>query len=63
MIWGSWQEFWSMGGRGAFVWGSYGVVALAVLIEILGVRARLARARRTAAGAARGRNAGSARAQ
>jgi heme exporter protein D len=49
MIWNSWHDFWSMGGRGAFVWGSYGVVAVAVVAEILAVRARLARARRDAA--------------
>jgi heme exporter protein D len=46
MNWGSWSEFWSMGGRGAFVWGSYAVVALAVIAEIASIRSRLARARR-----------------
>ncbi|HEX4857770.1 MAG TPA: heme exporter protein CcmD [Usitatibacteraceae bacterium] len=30
----NWAEFFSMGGRGAFVWGSYGAFALAVVIEI-----------------------------
>jgi heme exporter protein CcmD len=35
-----------MGGRGVFVWGAYGVVAAALLAEILALRARGARARR-----------------
>jgi heme exporter protein CcmD len=46
VTWGGWDAFWSMGGRGGFVWGAYGVVALAVLVEILVLRARLRRARR-----------------
>jgi heme exporter protein D len=54
MIWSSWQDFLSMGGRGAFVWSAYGAVALAVLVEVLAVRAHLARARRAAAARARG---------
>ena len=53
MIWHSWSEFWDMGGRGAFVWGAYGAVALAVLLEVLGLRAHLIRARRAAAARAR----------
>lgn len=48
MNWTSWQDFWSMGGRGAFVWGAYGVVAVCIAIEIVAIRARLARARRAA---------------
>jgi heme exporter protein D len=35
MIWESWSAFWSMGGRGAFVWGSYGALALAVVAELV----------------------------
>jgi len=35
MEWGSWSEFWSMGGRGFFVWSAYSVTALAVLAEIV----------------------------
>ncbi len=55
MNWGSWQEFWSMGGYGGYVWSSYGAAALIVVIEIAAVRARLGRARRAlAAGARRG---------
>ncbi|TCJ17123.1 heme exporter protein CcmD [Parasulfuritortus cantonensis] len=35
MHWGSWSEFWAMGGYGLYVWGSYGVAFFAVLIEII----------------------------
>lgn len=55
MNWGSWQQFWNMGGYGRYVWGAYSVVALAVVIEIIGLRARLARARRASS---RGRRPG-----
>lgn len=33
MSWSSWQAFIDMGGHGRFVWGSFGVVALGLLIE------------------------------
>ncbi len=33
MNWSSWQAFVDMGGHGRFVWGSFGVVALGLLIE------------------------------
>ena len=42
------SEFWAMGGYGFYVWGAYGATALAVVIEILAVRARRRRARTTA---------------
>jgi len=45
--WASWQDFWAMGGSGPFVWGAYGMAALALLAEITLVRARLRRARDT----------------
>ena len=48
MNWGGWREFLQMGGYGRYVWGAYGVVALAVIIELVGVRMRLARAIRAA---------------
>ena len=41
-------EFFAMGGYGFYVWGSYAACALAVAVEILAVRARLAAARRGA---------------
>jgi heme exporter protein D len=47
MHWASWQEFWSMGGSGAYVWGAYGLVALALAAESLLLRARVRRARET----------------
>lgn len=46
MSWASWDAFWSMGGKGAYVWSAYGALALAIAVEVAGVRARLARARR-----------------
>jgi len=38
MIWESWAAFWSMGGRGAFVWGSYGVLGVAVIAELVALK-------------------------
>jgi heme exporter protein D len=38
MEWASWSDFWSMGGRGFFVWSAYGVTAICVLAEIVGLR-------------------------
>jgi len=34
MNWGGWPQFWAMGGNGFYVWGSYGVAALAIALEI-----------------------------
>ncbi|MDQ8020392.1 MAG: heme exporter protein CcmD [Moraxellaceae bacterium] len=34
MNWDSLAGFLAMGGRGAFVWGSYGVTLLCVLLEL-----------------------------
>lgn len=39
----NWAEFFSMGGRGFYVWGSYGAFALAIAIEIITLRARTRR--------------------
>jgi heme exporter protein D len=38
-------EFFSMGGRGVYVWGSYGAFAIAIIIEVLWLRARAKRVR------------------
>ena len=38
MIWNSWTEFWAMGGYGLYVWGSFGVTALCVALEIVWVK-------------------------
>ncbi len=44
MIWASWGDFWAMGGYGLYVWGSYGVVALGLLLEVRGAVQRQRRA-------------------
>ena len=38
------MDYLAMGGYGFYVWGSYGVAALALLIEVLSVRTRRRRA-------------------
>jgi heme exporter protein D len=38
MHWASWSDFWAMGGYGLYVWASYGVTVLAVLIEVILLR-------------------------
>lgn len=38
MIWNSWSEFWAMGGYGLYVWGSFGVTALCVALEMTWVK-------------------------
>ena len=38
MNWSSWQAFADMGGHARFVWGSFGVVALGLLIEWVQLR-------------------------
>jgi heme exporter protein D len=45
MHWASWQDFWSMGGSGRYVWGAYGLFVLALIAEILLLRTRTRRAR------------------
>jgi len=40
MIWESWGQFWEMGGYGLYVWGSMGVTAACLVIEVW--QARLA---------------------
>ncbi|MCX7179698.1 MAG: heme exporter protein CcmD [Proteobacteria bacterium] len=40
MQWNSVGEFFAMGGYGFYVWGSFGVTALAMLIEPLLLRKR-----------------------
>ena len=34
------SEFFAMGGYGAFVWGSYGVTAIVLAIEVAALRVR-----------------------
>jgi len=38
--WGSWSNFWAMGGYGLYVWGSYAVVAAVIAIEIWQLKSR-----------------------
>lgn len=38
MIWNSVADFWAMGGYGLYVWGSFGVTAALMGIEILWVK-------------------------
>ena len=38
MNWESWSAFWDMGGRGFFVWGSYGALLIAVIAELVALR-------------------------
>ncbi len=38
MRWESWSQFWAMGGYGLYVWGSVGVTALLMVVEVLQAR-------------------------
>lgn len=38
MIWNSWSDFWAMGGYGVYVWGSFGVTAALIGLEVLWVK-------------------------
>ena len=40
----NWAEFFSMDGRGFYVWGSFGAFAIAIILEIIFVRLRGKRA-------------------
>ena len=40
------SEFLNMGGYGFYVWGAYGVTAIAIAIELISVCARLRAARK-----------------
>ena len=47
--WASWSDFLAMGGYGLYVWGSFGVTALVLLIEVGSLSFRRKAARRMAA--------------
>ena len=47
MNWGSAGEFFAMGGYGLYVWGSFGVTATALLIEVVLVRQLFSAVRRS----------------
>ena len=38
MIWKSFSDFWSMGGYGLYVWGSFGVTAALMIAEAFWTR-------------------------
>jgi heme exporter protein D len=40
MQWNSFQDFWHMGGYALYVWGSFGLTAAVVVVEVALVRAR-----------------------
>lgn len=40
MQWNSLSDFWAMGGYGLYVWSSFGLCAIAMVIEPLWLRAR-----------------------
>jgi heme exporter protein D len=44
----NWSEFFSMGGRGFYVWGSYGAFVLVIVIEIVMLHGRARRAAKLA---------------
>ena len=44
MIWASWSDFWDMGGYALYVWGSYAVVAIGVVLEVQSAALRQRRA-------------------
>ncbi|MDD3519080.1 MAG: heme exporter protein CcmD [Chromatiales bacterium] len=48
MNWGSLSDFIAMGGYAPFVWGSYGVTAVLIALEILLLRQRRRRAQQQA---------------
>ena len=53
MSWGSWSDFWSMGGYGLYVWGSYAVTFALILLEIVILNLRRRAALDSAAGSRR----------
>ena len=42
MIWNSMADFWHMGGYGLYVWGSFGVCAVALVVEQVLLKHRFA---------------------
>ncbi|MCU0804217.1 MAG: heme exporter protein CcmD [Burkholderiales bacterium] len=44
MKWESASQFFAMGGHGLYVWGSYAVALIAVVVEVALVRTRFRRA-------------------
>jgi heme exporter protein D len=40
VTWGSWEAFWSMGGYGLYVWGSYAMAVAVLAVEIWQLKSR-----------------------
>jgi len=40
MNWNNASEFWAMGGYGLYVWGSFGVTALVMVMEVIQAKQR-----------------------
>ena len=40
LYWPNWEAFWHMGGYALYVWGAFGVTAVALTLELLALRAR-----------------------
>jgi heme exporter protein D len=40
LYWSDWSAFWAMGGYGLYVWGSFGVAALVIALELWSLRQR-----------------------
>ncbi len=38
MHWGSWDAFWAMGGYALYVWGSYAMTLVVIVMEIILLR-------------------------
>ena len=53
MSWGSWSDFWGMGGYGLYVWGSYAVTAALIVVEVVMLRLRRRAALERIAGSGR----------
>ena len=51
MNWGSAAEFFAMGGYAGYIWGSFGVTAACMVLEIVVLRARRRNALRALPGA------------
>lgn len=49
MNWGSWDNFWAMGGYAFYVWGSYGVTLALIAAEVWLLKRRSHAARRALA--------------
>ena len=54
MSWGSWSDFFAMGGYALYVWGSYAVTAGLIALEVIMLILRRRNALKSATGPAAG---------